>query len=65
MVSFVTSVTISKELDVAYYYHADLSDPSDMDSTDLGVNGYTKIVYGNNSSEFTQLNTSRAALEPQ
>ena len=60
-----SSVTISKELDVAYYYHADLSDPSDMDSTDLGVNGYTKIVYGNNSSEFTQLNTSRAALEPQ
>ena len=60
-----SSVTISKELDVGYYYHADLSDPSDMDSTQFGVNGYTKILYGNNSSEFTQLNTSRAALEPQ
>ena len=60
-----SSVTISKELDVGFYYHADLSNPSDMDSTQFGVNVYTKILYGNNSSEFTQLNTSRAALEPQ
>lgn len=60
-----SSVTISKELDVNYYYHGDLSDSSDMDTTQLGVHGYTKIVYGNNSGELTQLNTPAHALDPE
>lgn len=60
-----SSVTISKELDVSYYYHGDLSDSSDMDATQFGVHGYTKILYGNNSGEFTQLNTPSHALDPE
>ena len=60
-----SSVTISKELDVSYYYHGDLSDSSDMDATQFGVHGYTKILYGNNSGELTQLNTPSHALDPE
>ena len=61
-----SSVTISKELDVTYYYHGDLSDSSDMDATQFGVHGYTKILYGNSSDgDFTQLNTDDHALDPQ
>ena len=56
---------ITADMSTQFYYSAYQSDTSDISSTNLGVRGYTKIIYDDSNSGIDQLNTPHYSLDPQ
>lgn len=59
------STQITADMSTQFYYDGYQSDTSDISSTNLGVTGYTKIIYDDANSGIDQLNTPAYAMDPQ
>ena len=59
------STQITADMSTQFYYDGYQSDTSDISSTNLGVTGYTKIIYDDANSGIDQLNTPSYAMDPQ
>ena len=56
---------VTADMRANFYYDAYQSDASDMSSNNLGVRGYTKIVYDDSNSGLDQFNTPHYSMDPQ
>ncbi len=56
---------VTAEMSASFYYDAQQSDINDISTTQLGVRGYTKILYNAPGSGIDQLNTPHYGMDPQ
>lgn len=59
------SEQVTAEMSANFYYDAQQSDINDISTTQLGVRGYTKILYDAPGSGVDQLNTPFYSMDPQ